>query len=301
MKQNSASTRILRISLLISTIISASVQAIPNQPECADEDCSLAKLNTLRALASRGHEQTSFSLGHIFMNPESGVKTDLENAYYYFDKSAKQGFLPAYRQAAGMAAQGIGTQKNMAEAKRLMKFAADEGVNRTAEEYAVLVFSDNESTDEEKATAVEFLEAEVEEGMSYLANYVLAVLYINGEFVEKDIVKAKSLLAFPASGKYANSVELLQQLSGEKVIAQDNENPKSTAGLDSSIETITVTGISINMGDVHGLMLSELRKHHGQTGSRIKGNGCKRGDPQCVILDSGSIRTPTFWQVGTTR
>ena len=87
MKQNSASTRILRISLLISTIISASVQAIPNQPECADEDCSLAKLNTLRALASRGHEQTSFSLGHIFMNPESGVKTDLENAYYYFDKS----------------------------------------------------------------------------------------------------------------------------------------------------------------------------------------------------------------------
>ena len=253
------------------------------------------------ALASRGHEQTSFSLGHIFMNPESGVKTDLENAYYYFDKSAKQGFLPAYRQAAGMAAQGIGTQKNMAEAKRLMKFAADEGVNRTAEEYAVLVFSDNESTDEEKATAVEFLEAEVEEGMSYLANYVLAVLYINGEFVEKDIVKAKSLLAFPASGKYANSVELLQQLSGEKVIAQDNENPKSTAGLDSSIETITVTGISINMGDVHGLMLSELRKHHGQTGSRIKGNGCKRGDPQCVILDSGSIRTPTFWQVGTTR
>ncbi|MCP4281753.1 MAG: sel1 repeat family protein, partial [Alteromonas sp.] len=119
MKQNSASTRILRISLLISTIISASVWAIPNQPECADEDCSLAKLNTLRALASRGHEQTSFSLGHIFMNPESGVKTDLENAYYYFDKSAKQGFLPAYRQAAGMAAQGIGTQKNMAEAKRL--------------------------------------------------------------------------------------------------------------------------------------------------------------------------------------
>ncbi|OES33388.1 sel1 repeat family protein [Alteromonas macleodii] len=235
------------------------------------------------------------------MNPESGVKTDLENAYYYFDKSAKQGFLPAYRQAAGMAAQGIGTQKNMAEAKRLMKFAADEGVNRTAEEYAVLVFSDNESTNEEKATAVEFLEAEVEEGMSYLANYVLAVLYINGEFVEKDMVKAKSLLAFPASGKYANSVELLQQLSGEKVIAQDNENPKSTAGLDSSIETITVTGISINMGDVHGLMLSELRKHHGQTGSRIKGNGCKRGDPQCVILDSGSIRTPTFWQVGTTR
>ena len=298
MKQNSASTRIVRISLLISTILSASVWAIPNQPECADEDCSLAKLNTLRALASRGHEQTSFSLGHIFMNPESGVKTDLENAYYYFDKSAKQGFLPAYRQAAGMAAQGIGTQKNMAEAKRLMKFAADEGVNRTAEEYAVLVFSDNESTDEEKATAVEFLEAEVEEGMSYLANYVLAVLYINGEFVEKDMVKAKSLLAFPASGKYANSVELLQQLNGQPVVEQISDNSQQNSGLDSDIETITVTGISTNMVDVHALMLAELRRSHGQTGSRIKGNGCKAGEPSCVIMDSGAIQSKTFWSIG---
>ena len=148
MKQNSASTRILRISLLISTIISASVWAIPNQPECADEDCSLAKLNTLRALASRGHEQTSFSLGHIFMNPESGVKTDLENAYYYFDKSAKQGFLPAYRQAAGMAAQGIGTQKNMAEAKRLMKFARPERsllVKPRTHELALILTADSSS------------------------------------------------------------------------------------------------------------------------------------------------------------
>lgn len=298
MKQNSASSRFMRITLLLSTMLSASVWAIPNQPECADEDCSLAKLNTLRALSSRGHEQTSFSLGHIFMNPESGVKTDLENAYYYFDKSAKQGFLPAYRQAAGMAAQGIGTQKNMAEAKRMMKFAADQGVNRTAEEYAVLVFSDKASTQKEKETAITFLEAEVEEGMSYLANYLLAILHITGEFVEKDMVKAKTLLASPASGKYANSVELLKQLNGQPVVEQISDNSQQNTGFDSDIETITVTGISTNMVDVHALMLAELRRNHGQTGSRIKGNGCKAGEPSCVIMDSGSIRSRTFWSIG---
>lgn len=297
MKQNRVTKHSLKIALLISTILSTSALAIPNQPECADEDCSLAKLNTLRAIAARGNERTSFSLGHIFMNPESGVKTDLENAYYYFNKSAKQGFLPAYRQAAGMAAQGIGTQKNMTEAKRMMKLAAEEGVNRTAEEYAVLVFSDTESTDEEKATAVKFLEAEVEEGMSYLANYLLAILHINGEFVERDMVKAKMLLAFPASGKYANSVDLLQQLEGDPVVKRSTNNTQRSSETSNNMETITVTGLSTNMVDVHALMLDELRRHHGQTGSRIKGNGCKKGDPQCVILNSETIGTPTFWGV----
>lgn len=298
MNKRSVNTSFFRITLLITAILSASAGAIPNQPECVDEDCSLAKLNTLRALASRGHEQTSFSLGHIFMNPESGVKTDLENAFFYFSKSAKQGFLPAYRQTAGMLAQGIGTKKDLSEAKRLMKKAADKGVNRTAEEYAVLVFSDKASTQKEKDNAVIYLEAEVEEGMSYLANYLLAILHITGEFVEKDMGKAKSLLAFPASGKYANSVELLQQLNGQPVIEHISDDSQRNAGLSSDIETITVTGISTNMVDLHALMLSELRRNHGQTGSRIKGNGCKADEPTCVIMDSGSIRSKTFWTTG---
>lgn len=136
----------LLFSVLGSAFFPTSVQAIPNQPVCVDEDCSLAKLNTLRALASRGHKQTSFSLGHMFMNPESGLKTDLENAYYYFRKSAKQGFYPAYRHAAGMAANGIGTEKDINEAKALMKKAAEKGVNRTAEEYSALVFADENAT-----------------------------------------------------------------------------------------------------------------------------------------------------------
>lgn len=142
---------------IAALLLSTSVYAIPNQPVCADEDCSFAKLNTLRALASRGNKEINFSLGHIFMNPESGIQTDLENAFYYFSKSARLGFGPAYRQAAGMAAQGIGTQKDLTEAKRLMKEGADRGVDRTAEEYAVLVFTDPNSTKEERETAIAFL------------------------------------------------------------------------------------------------------------------------------------------------
>lgn len=96
----------------------------------------------------------------------------------------------------------------MVEVKWLMKFVVDEGVNRMVEEYVVFVFFDNEFIDEEKVIVVEFLEVEVEEGMSYFVNYVLVVFYINGEFVEKDMVKVKFLLVFLVLGKYVNLVEL---------------------------------------------------------------------------------------------
>ena len=290
------------ITFLGFLVIPASVQAIPNTPVCVDEDCSIAKLNTLRALASRGHKQTSFTLGHMFMNPESGLKTDLENAYYYFRKSAKQGFYPGYRQAAGMAASGIGTEKDINEAKALMKEAAEKGVDRTAEEYAALVVSDENASKEEREVAIAYLEAEVEEGMSYLANYLLALLYINGEHVTKDYDRAIALLQFPASGEYSNSVELLTQLNGnleQDVIENNADKPAIvTSKLDPNIETISIRGISENMVDLHALMLSELRKSHGQTGSRILGNGCKKGDPACEIIEDGSIRSHTFWNIG---
>ncbi|GEA08913.1 hypothetical protein KUL42_36740 [Alteromonas sp. KUL42] len=285
---------------IAALLLSTSVYAIPNQPVCADEECSLAKLNTLRALASRGNKEINFSLGHIFMNPESGIQTDLENAFYYFSKSARLGFGPAYRQAAGMAAQGIGTQKDLTEAKRLMKEGADRGVDRTAEEYAVLVFTDPNSTKEERETAIAFLKEEVALGMSYLANYMLGILYIDGEYVPQDLDMAAELLAFPASGDYENSAELLAQLGHEE---QNNiQTPTLVAnsvssGEDPDMETITITGLSVKLVDVHEMMLDQLRRFHGQTGSRIKGNGCTRDMPNCRFIESGNLSNHTFWRI----
>lgn len=148
--------------------------------------------------------------------------------------------------------------------------------------------------------------------MSYLANYLLALLYINGEHVTRDYERATALLKFPASGKYSNSVDLFTQLDGhlEQTDAktatgkgQGNESAAEQPNgllskLDPNIETISVTGISENMVDLHALMISELKKSHGQTGSRILGNGCKKGEPACVIVDGGELSNYTFWNIG---
>jgi TPR repeat protein len=285
-----------RLTLLFCSLIlvSTTTLATPNKPECADEECSLAKLNTLRSLATRGNEEVSFTLGHIFMNPESGVKTDIENSFYYFNKAANQGFLPAYRQTAGMLAQGLGTEKNLSEAKRWMKRAAKRGVNRTAEEYAVLVFSDPNSSDEEHQEALAMLKEQVEEGMSYLANYMLAVLHVDGQFINQDYELAAELLAFPASGNYANSVQLLSQISEltgkqTEVIASNAD-----AGLDPNIETITVSGISESLEDLSKLMLTQLQSSRSGTGSHIPGNGCKRKRSYCNIIENGWLRNETY-------
>lgn len=262
--------------------------AIPNEPECADPDCSLAKLTTLRALASRGNKEASFSLGHIFMTNDSGVKQDFENAFYYFSKAARQGFAPANRQVAGMLARGIGTEVNMAEAKRVMRKAAERGVHKTAEEYAILVFTDENSTIDEYNDAIERLNAKVDAGTSYLANYLMAVLYIEGEHVTRDIDKALTLLEYPAQGNFANAQELITSLTASEYNGEDSTGQPAVhkTGLDPSIETIQVRGLSVQIDDVKELIIGKYWSTGRQTGSRIMGNGCTPTTPGCDVFDS---------------
>lgn len=275
----------LSLSVLLSA--SSSVWAA-SAPQCIEDGCSLAKLKTLTALSARGNVEASFALGHIFMNRDSGIQTDLEKSFYYFERAARYRFWPAVRQTAGMLARGIGTEQNLLEARRLMRKAAEKNVHKAAEEYAVIVFSDVNSSEEERQYALKKLNEKVERGNSYLANYALAYLYLEGKHVKQDLVKARELLAFPASGNYANAAALVEQLNTDDKDAASvmAATSRRYSPFDPTIEVITVKGLSYDLSSITNAVMDQLRLSHGQTGSRIKGNGCTERMPGCEIIDA---------------
>ncbi len=278
---------LLFVSLLLS---SAALAGPPAKPQCISEDCSIGKITTLQALSSRGNVEASFALGHVFLNNNSGVKTDYAMSYYYFDRAARYKFWPAIRQTAGMLARGIGVEQNIPAARERMLKAAKRGVDKAAEEYAVLVFSDPTANDEDHAQATEFLQEEVDKGMSYLANYTLAYLYMTGEYLPQDLDKARELLVFPANGNFANAQMILRQLESNELdthqLAASAANTAKAWRLDPNIEVITVKGIGQDLASITYAVMDQLRLSHGQTGSRIKGNGCTERLPGCEILDA---------------
>ena len=278
--------KLLFVSLLFS---SAALAGPPSKPQCISDECSIGKITTLQALSSRGNVEASFALGHVFMNNNSGVKTDYAMSYY-FDRAARYKFWPAIRQTAGMLARGIGVEQNLPAARKRMLKAARRGVDKAAEEYAVLVFSDPTANEEDRARATNYLRQEVDKGMSYLANYTLAYLHLTGDYVEQDVDKAMELLVFPASGHFANAQTILRQLESKDLDKRELiENATETAktwNIDPNVEVITVKGLRQDLASVTDAVMDQLRLSHGQTGSRIKGNGCTENLPGCEVLDA---------------
>ncbi|MBT0586065.1 tetratricopeptide repeat protein [Alteromonas oceanisediminis] len=280
---------LLLVFMTLGCLTTSSVLANDGS-DCLDDSCSIAKLNTLKALSSRGNVEASYALGHLFLSNDSGVRVDLEQAYFYFDRAARYGFLPALRQVGGMLARGVGVEKNLAEARIYMRKAAEKNVDKAAEEFAAIVFSDPSSSSDDKQFALQKLQEEVDKGMSYLANYTLAHLYVEGVHVPQDLDVAQELLAFPASGEYANAKELLETLTDSGEISQQTAPDEAEArhiSIENKFERIRVTGIGRSVADITFAVMDQLRLTHGQTGSRIKGNGCTHNMPGCEITGGG--------------
>ena len=260
--------------------------------KCISEACSPAKLKTLQALAHRGNVEASFALGHMFVSETSGLEINPELSFKYFKKAARYGFLPAMRQSAGMLAKGIGVEKDLTAASQMLRKAVGKNVYRAAEEYAVIVFSNPEASEEEKNFAYQKLQQRVDKQNSYMANYTMAYLHLDDVHFPRDIEKAKALLAFPASGDYANAKQLLAALdqsdsnaSSETVVNMLAST--SSPSLVQQIERIKVMGIRPDLDTAVQFVMDQLRRTHGQTGSRIKGNGCTNDMPGCFVTEKG--------------
>lgn len=260
--------------------------------KCVSEACSPAKLKTLQALAHRGNVEASFALGHMFISQSSGLEINPELSFKYFKKAARYGFLPAMRQSAGMLAKGVGIEKDLTAASDMLRKAVEKNVFRAAEEYAVIVFSNPEATAQDKKFAYRKLQERVEKQNSYMANYTMAYLHLDDVHFPRDIEKAKALLAFPASGEYANAKQLLDALGQSNFDTEPEAIVEvlvstSSLSLDQQIEKIKVTGMRPDLDTAVHFVMDQLRVSHGQTGSRIKGNGCTKDMPGCFITEEG--------------
>ena len=265
--------------------------------KCIRDYCSPAKLKTLQALAHRGNVEASFALGHMFLSESSGLEINPELSFKFFKKAARYGFLPAMRQSAGMLAKGVGVEKDLNAATKMLRKPVAKNVFKAAEEFAVIVFSNPEATEDDKRYAHKKLQERVEKRNSYMAHYTMAYLYLDDIHFPRDVSKAKALLAFPASGDYAYSKTLLTELNatGEKPIDVDEVLTASKSpSLEQQIERIKVMGIRPDLNTAVYYVMDQLRRTHGQTGSRIKGNGCQKNTPGCFITESGKSLDPIF-------
>ena len=98
----------------------------------------------------------------MFLSESSGLEINPELSFKFFKKAARYGFLPAMRQSAGMLAKGVGVEKDLNAATKMLRKPVAKNVFEAAEEFAVIVFSNPEATEDDKRYAHKKLQERVE-------------------------------------------------------------------------------------------------------------------------------------------
>jgi len=117
-----------------------------------------------------------------------------------------------------MLQNGIGTEKDIGEAKRYYEKSAKLGNTFACYSLAKLILAEENSSREEIKRAIEYLKQASENGNQF-AQYSLGKVYLNGNFIEKDIYKAVEL--FELSSEQGNGYAAYQlgklYLKGEDI------------------------------------------------------------------------------------
>ncbi|MBU5314554.1 SEL1-like repeat protein [Tissierella carlieri] len=149
--------------------------------------------------AMQGFPYADFEVAKMYRD---GIGTDIneEEANKYFS-SAFIGFKKLEKKShddkiqyrlGWMLQNGIGTEKDIGEAKRYYEKSAKLGNTFACYSLAKLILAEEDPTREEINKAIEYLR-EASEGGNQFAQYALGKVYLNGNFIEKDIYKAVEL------------------------------------------------------------------------------------------------------------
>jgi TPR repeat protein len=121
---------------------------------------------------------------------------DYQTAYAIFSELAKKGDIAAMRNVALMERKGIGTKRDLKDARELYGIAAESGLPTAQYDLAQMLINGEGGAPDPKG-ALLLLQA-ASEGNHALAQYQLGLFYEQGQYVPRDVARAESLYAVAA-------------------------------------------------------------------------------------------------------
>jgi TPR repeat protein len=121
---------------------------------------------------------------------------DYPAAYSIFSELAKKGDIGAMRNVALMERKGIGTQRNLKDARLLDGIAAEAGLPTAQYDLAEMLINGEGGTPDPKGAVTLLIAAS--QANHALAQYRLGLFYEQGQYVPRDLNRAESLYAVAA-------------------------------------------------------------------------------------------------------
>jgi TPR repeat protein len=149
--------------------------------------------------AKQGFLYADFEVAKMYRDGIGTDKNEKESNKYFrsafigFEKLEKQSHDDKIQYRLGwMLQNGIGTEKDIKRGKEYYEKSAKLGNTFACYSLAKLILAEENPTGEEIKRAIEYLKEASENGNQF-AQYSLGKIYLNGDFVEKDIYKAIGL------------------------------------------------------------------------------------------------------------
>ena len=158
-------------------------------------DCDEKKgIELIKQAADLGNAVAQLYLAVAYQKGLFSLPIDEKLAFEYAKKSATQEYCKAQYALATFYLWGIGVEKDITEAKRLLKSVAQRGYGTAQASYAAIIFGDANSTASEIQDAITFLQRATEKNNIGALRYLI-YLYENGldGYIEQDADKSYEL------------------------------------------------------------------------------------------------------------
>ncbi|MBR5598565.1 MAG: sel1 repeat family protein [Alphaproteobacteria bacterium] len=193
-----------------STIIDNTLNLFGKTNE--EKDKKTITLDDIKAKADAGDVQSQLDLGYMFLYGENGANVDYKQAIYYYELAAQNKNAVALNNMGSLYFNGIGTEVNYPKAIKYFEEAAKFGSNDAALNLAVIYLGNDKKhrTTEEWNNIHDLLHQA--QKTNYLAKYLYGYAYYLGFLVEKDYVKAFSLIKEAADNQYDEAQYILADM-----------------------------------------------------------------------------------------
>jgi len=150
-------------------------------------------------MAESGDAESALALGYMYLYGQSGVETDYQKAFHFYELAAKQNNLIALNNLGSLYFNGIGTEVDYDKAIALFKKAAELGSDDAAVNLAFIYLS---SRDKVYFTpAIALFEQAADTGNN-TAKFMLGYAYYKGFVVPQDLRSAVQLIQEAANANF---------------------------------------------------------------------------------------------------
>jgi hypothetical protein len=146
-------------------------------------------LHILQPFAERGYAAAQVNLGTLFLHG-LGTQPDAEAARRWFEAAAAQGFGLAYGQLGALYQNGDGHPRDISVALHWSRGGATRGSRHAASLFGLgLLYQNGDGVTASDHTAANYYRMAAERGHGR-AQFMLAVMYLQGRGVSKDLVES---------------------------------------------------------------------------------------------------------------